>query len=373
MNVAFGLTAFLNGVTRGSLDGIGVYSKELSQALLSHDVHLHPFKFGHEPLTFDDTHQQIDTSYAKHVLKAEFLGLKHHYDAIPCPHVIHAPDHFIPRCANLPVIATVHDLIPFIHPEWSSKKRFQNAKLWLFKKNILSANHIITPSYFSKHDLIERFHIPENKITVTYEGVNPEFFNEIPPERVQSTLERLNIKPGYFLFVGTLQPRKNIERVIKAHSRLSPDLKRAHPLLIVGHQGWACEELMETITQHEANQFVRWLKYLPNDDVKVLLQSALAMTYVSLYEGFGLPLLEAFASRCPVIAAKTTSIPEVAGDAAYLVNPLDIEEIHTAMKTLIDQPNIVIEMKQKGCIQAQKFTWNDCARQTKAVYELFLN
>jgi alpha-1,3-rhamnosyl/mannosyltransferase len=303
------------------------------------------------------------------VIESQFFGKK-----ISChssdfkPNLIHATDHLIPKVKNIPVVATVMDLIPFIHPEWT-RGRLRNLKNYLFKNTILSANHIITISEYSKNDLIHYFNIPEEKISVTYLGVNPDFYLQISEEEKNNVLKKLNLQPGFFLFVGTLQRRKNLEAALAAHALISVEERKLHPMVIVGNAGWASQELLESIQKYEEQGFVRWLKYLPNHEVKCLLQSALALVYVSLYEGFGLPILEAFASGCPVLTSNVSSIPEVAGQAAMMVSPHDIDEILKCMQKLIASQELREDLMNKGLIQAQQFNWKNCARSSLMAYQ----
>ena len=174
--------------------------------------------------------------------------------------------------------------------------------------------------------------------------------------------------PGYFIAVGTLQPRKNVARILQAHALLPVDIRKQHPLVVVGQNGWRTDELMLALAQLEANGFGRWLKYVPRQDLFSLLQGAQALVFPSLYEGFGLPVLEGFASGIPVITSNTTSLPEVVGDAAMMVNPLSVEEIAHAMLQMVEQPEMRNALISKGLIQAEKFTWQQTAQRTQEVY-----
>ena len=171
------------------------------------------------------------------------------------------------------------------------------------------------------------------------------------------------------MFVGTLQPRKNLANLLAAHALLPESLRQAHPLVVVGRNGWGVEDLLPKLQALSETGTVRWLDYLPEDHVIVLLQQALALCFLSLYEGFGLPILEAFAAGCPVIASNSTSIPEVAGDAATLVDPLSPPRIAEAMMALIQDENRCLELKNKGKNRAALFTWGACAAKTWKVYE----
>jgi alpha-1,3-rhamnosyl/mannosyltransferase len=186
-------------------------------------------------------------------------------------------------------------------------------------------------------------------------------------------LTQYQLSPGFFLFIGTLQPRKNIDTILNAHASLPRSFQKRHPLVIVGRYGWGAEHLIPRIRQLEQEGTARWLDYVPKADVMALFQSACALTFVSLYEGFGLPLLEAFAANCPVIASNTTSIPEVAGDAAKLVNPLDEAELCSAMMQLVEDDALSATLKEKVKARAAMYTWNACAKATLIEYQKSLS
>jgi glycosyltransferase involved in cell wall biosynthesis len=369
LKVGFGLTALSRGLSRNHVDGIGVYTQELFQELSRvESLSLMPFVLGKEKTNTIKDIYQLHPAYHKHVLSSQFLNQKIKLSKDDFfPNIIHATDHQIPVVKNVPVIATIMDLITIVHPEWV-RYRFRHLKNWLFKNKILTVDHIITISEYSKNDLMHLFNIPEEKISVTSLGMNPQFYERLSELDKNEIVSKYNLKKDFFLFVGTLQPRKNLEKALDAHALLTPEQRKQHPFVIVGNPGWAREELLKKIAQAEEKGFVRWLKYLSSNEVKALLQSALAMVYVSLYEGFGLPIIEAFASQCPVITSNVTSIPEVAGDAAIQVSPLDIEEIHVAMENLIDSQELRNQLIQKGLERAEQFSWQNCAKQTLDVY-----
>lgn len=368
LKIGFGLGFLAKGLKKNHVDGIGVYSQQLYKALSSQNIELLPYVYGQYDLTDFPKSYTLHPSFLRHVLAYELFHQKIECQLNFKPQLIHAPDHLIPRVKNTPVVATVMDLIPFIHPEWT-RGRMRTLKNYLFKKTILSADHIITISEYSKKDLMAYFDIPEEKISVTYLGVNASFFERISEEEKQQVLKKLNLNDQFFLFVGTLQARKNIEIALDAHALLSFEERKTHPFVIVGNAGWANISLLEKIQRGEEQGVVRWLKYLPDYEVKCLLQSALALVYVSLYEGFGLPIVEAFASECPVLTSKVTSIPEVAGDAAILVNPCDVQEITVAMQKLIYSWDLKQDLKKKGLERANNLTWENCAKLTSDVYK----
>lgn len=364
-NLGYGVTAWARGLASGGhLDGIGIYTRELYQALKGQAINLQPFAFGDtESITMPcGAPHLLEKRISKHLVQAALFRRK-----IPCKaQIFHATDHFIPSL-DIPVVATVMDLIPFIHPEWVSS-RLLGVKNWLFKQSILSANHIITISQHSKLDLMHHFGIAEQNISVTPLGVDPIYFKPIAPAKKEAVLKQYGLPEQFFLFVGTLQPRKNLETLLHAHALLPHAIQRQFPLVIVGRNGWGVESLLPKLKHLENQGCVRWLNYLPRDHVMALLQCAIAMVFVSLYEGFGLPVIEAFAAGCPVIGSDSTSIPEVAGDAALLVNPRHEVQLSDALLRLIDDKNFRDQLLLKGRERAKRFTWDACADATLEAY-----
>jgi alpha-1,3-rhamnosyl/mannosyltransferase len=282
--------------------------------------------------------------------------------------VFHATDHYIPKLRHTPVVATVHDIIGILHPEWVNPS-LRVMKNVVFRKAVGWAEEIITISDYSAADLRTWLGDKAQRITTVPQGVNEVFFNPVADEVKLQTLEKYALQPGFFIVVGTLQPRKNVARIMQAHALLPAEMRRAHPLVVVGKDGWRTEDILPALVQLEEDHMGRWLQYVPRQDLFALLQSAQALVFPSLYEGFGLPVLEAFAARLPVITANTTSLPEVAGDAALLVDPTSVEEISHAMKQLVEQPTLRATLVEKGSVQVQQFSWEQTARRTQRVYQ----
>lgn len=362
--IAYGVSVWARGVASGHLDGIGVYTHALYEAMKQDGVGLVPHAFGllESNMPFGEA-KPLARRVAVHLAKAALFKQTLSCDA----DLFHAPDHYIPRL-DIPVVATVMDLIPFLHPEWVSTG-LRSVKNWLFKKSILSADHLITISEQSKQDIIRHFGVSASKITVTPLGVDPRYFQKISEAKSAEVLARYQLSRGFFLFIGTLQPRKNVAHLLDAHALLPMTLQRRHPMVIVGRNGWGVDNLLPRLRALEASGTVRWLDYVPQSDVFALLQNAQALTFMSLYEGFGLPLVEAFAAGCPVIASNTTSIPEVAQDAALLLDPTDVNALSEAMLSVIEDLALSAKLIENGQIRAQTFTWDACKEATLQAYQ----
>lgn len=378
MDIGLSCTVWANGERAGHLDGIGIYSRALWQSLSDvtqgSKTRLKPYAFGRDlPDMPCGMPQTLANDYRIHAVLGSILKLPLRQSAAIKRDVdlFHVTDHLIPLIRGIPTVATIMDLIPLLHPEWI-KQDLRQLKSWVFKSGIHRADHIITISEFSKRDMIEHLGIEPERISVTPLGVDPIYFERIEADQRNAVLKKHSLEPGFFLFIGTLQPRKNLSRVLEAFQQLPEDVRKKHPLVIVGRNGWSNEGLLPQLQALQKRGEGHWLSYLPQSEVMALLQSASALIFASLYEGFGLPVIEAFAAQCPVIASNTTSLPEVTGNAAWQVDPYDIDSISKAMLDVLEQ-NVKSEEKiQEGLERARQYTWQACALQTLEIYRKVL-
>ncbi|WP_297846054.1 glycosyltransferase family 1 protein [Pseudomonas sp.] len=380
MDIGLSCSVWAAGERAGHLDGIGIYSRALWQGLSdviasdTPDTKLKPYAFGKNlPSMLCGTPRNLAKDYRVHALLSGVLKVPLGHSASMRREVdlFHATDHLIPFIKGVPTVATIMDLIPVVHPEWI-KQNLQQLKTWLFTTSIRRADHIITISEYSKQDMVKHLGIAPERISVTPLGVDPVYFERIGYAERNATLQKYGLEPGFFLCVGTLQPRKNLPRVIDAFKRLPNRIRKEHPLVIVGRNGWDNDELLPQLQSLEEAGEGRWLNYLPQGEVMALLQSAGALVFASLYEGFGLPVIEAFAAKCPVIASNTSSLPEVAGDAAWSVDPYDVDSINAAMLGVLEQKGAREQKILRGLARAEHYTWHECARQTLEVYRKVL-
>lgn len=286
--------------------------------------------------------------------------------------LFHATDHRIPHFKDIPVVATLNDAVPLLKTEWV-RSRLRWLKNWAFYRSVQWARHVIALSHAVVPDLVSAFGISENKISVIPLGVSEHYFHRATSEEKLAVLHKYGLREGYYLFIGTLQPRKNVEGIIAAHRLLPMPIRREHPLVLVGRNGWRTENLLADISQLTAEGTGKWLNHVPQADLPILLQAASAFVFPSLYEGFGMPLLEAFASQIPVVTSNTSALPEVAGDAAVLVNPYSSGEISAGMREVLENQHLRAELCQRGLRRAQTMTWSKCAKLTANVYQRVLN
>lgn len=371
MKIAFGATLLDRGILGNGIDGIGQYCQELLRyfAVCPREVEILPYSFG---LKESSCGAHTLSPYTGHLSKS-FL----HLDASSTDaqffegvDLIHSTDQLIPIVRNKPLLATVMDTIPLSHPQFlKAKSRFFKPYAW--KKLTQRANHIITISEFSKGEIINLMGFAEEKISTIPLGVNPTYFEKSPMEDIQSTLLKFKIYKSFYLFLGSIQPRKNLKKIIAAHAALPDAMAIEFPLVIAGKQSWHDKSTKIAIQNGILSGRCIQLNYVTELEKHHLLQSAIGLVFTSLYEGFGLPILEAFASECPVITSNCTSMPEVAGDAAILVNPQSEDLITEAMISLVNTPEISNTLKNKGLERAKLFSWSKTANETKKIYSLF--
>ena len=374
INVGFGVTVLNRAKALGGIDGIGTYTRELMNCLSRSpdQLRLHPFSVRTaenipmqediETFDFGNFRAQV---VASSVFGTPFLGSKQFASGLD---IVHATDHYIPRLKKTPLVATLMDAIPISHPEWASAE-YRAIKNHFWMKTVQWADQVITISAFSKSQVAEHFRIPSDRIVSIPLGVDRRWFSEVPEEGIKEALDRYHLPSSFFLSIGTLQPRKNIERLVSAYQSLPGKVRAEVPLVIVGRSGWGCDKLVSDLQSQAFGKSVIWLQHLPGDDLITLMKAATAFVLLSLFEGFGLPVLEAFAAGIPVIASNTTSLPEVAGDCAILVDPLDTSSIAQGMLRLLEDSHLSASLVDKGRARATQFSWDKTAASTLKVYQ----
>lgn len=366
MKIAFGTTLLdrgLNNPKQDGIDGIGQYCQELL-AQYSHlpDVPtIAPYSFGQINTRCGAT---ILPSYPLHTVGA--LSQMRTEAFFKDMDLIHSTDQFIPIC-NKPLLATVMDVIPLSHPHFL-KSRSRHLKSALWKKLTQRADRIITISQFSKKEIIQYLGFSDQQIDVIPLGVDARYFDRMSDSEKQSTLKDLGIQTPFFLFLGSIQPRKNLVRLLDAHAKLPHDLAKQYPLIIAGKLAWDDGKTLAAIEQAVSEGRAKWLNYITESQKRCLLQSALALTFVSLYEGFGLPIIEAFASELPVITSNCASMPEVAGGSALIVDPEDAPQITDALLSLIEDGTLVKKLKVAGLSRSHEFSWEENSKRTVSIY-----
>ncbi len=288
------------------------------------------------------------------------------------PDLVQGTDHFVYPCRKSRNIMTIHDLTFIKYPEYvptivkTYLTRIKNCLKW--------TNAIITFSENTKRDLIELLKIDADKIHVTYQAsrYHQDYLNNQLIEELKSNCLYNFTKP-YFLFVSTLEPRKNIITLIQAFNYLKKHYKIEHQLVLIGQAGWKYQPILEAINQSPYHTEIHHLNYLSDDLVALFYSQAEVFIYPSFYEGFGLPVLEAMTLGTPVITSNTSSLPEITGNAALLINPNQPTELAEAMLKIISDRIFRDKLISQGKEQARKFSWEKTAQTTLKIYRSILN
>jgi glycosyltransferase involved in cell wall biosynthesis len=289
------------------------------------------------------------------------------------PEVLFVPSHVLPALHPRRSVVTVHDLGYRYFPE--AHKTFDRAYLDLSTRfNARSAAHVLADSQATKDDLLRFTGVAAHKVTVVHLGRDETLTPVDDPQRLDDVQQRLGIKrPGepaaaYMLYVGTLQPRKNLVRLVEAFAiarQQRPDLR----LVLAGQRGWLAGPILQRVDALGLHDAVRFPGFVADADLPALLSGALCFAFPSLHEGFGFPVLEAQACGAPVLAANTSSLPEVAGDGALLVDPLDIDVIASGLLRLTEDEILRNRLRAAGFANLRRFSWQRCAEETLAVLE----
>jgi alpha-1,3-rhamnosyl/mannosyltransferase len=259
-----------------------------------------------------------------------------------------------------PTVVTLFDLSFVRHPEWHPADRVKHFEKYCLKK-LSKVEAIITISEFSKKEIINLLGLSPAKIYVTYLGVDQKF---MPGEKGMEGLPK-----EYVLFLGNLEPRKNLETLLRAYQSLPGNLRERYPMVIAGASGWHTQELKKALHLIQDREKPILTGYVPQQLLPDLYRGASLFVYPSFYEGFGLPVLEAMACGIPVVASNTSSLPEVVGETGILINPYDADELRDAIGKVLEDPGQRKEMSERGLERAKLFSWDKCARETLSVYQ----
>lgn len=298
------------------------------------------------------------------------------YTAGEKPDVFFSPTHYIPRFVprGIKKIVTIFDL-SFMHfPEMFTKKDLWQLKNWT-KFSIENADQIITISNFSKNDIIKQFKYDKEKIAVAYPGYDEKEFRVQKSEfRIKAIKKKYKLGESYIIYIGTIQPRKNLVRLMEAFAKVA-NKKNDLELVLVGktegegRQGWMYEETLKTPARLGIEGNVKFVGFLPTDELSILLSGAVAFIQPSLWEGFGIPVVEAMASGTPVIVSNVSSLPEVVGKASLLIDPYSVDQIEQAIRTIISDKKLQQRYSKEGTLQAKKFSWEKMTREVLKVFE----
>ncbi len=290
--------------------------------------------------------------------------------------VYHSPANIVPlgllKSRERPkLVTTIHDLAIYRHPEWFPPRQGFSIK-YLVPQTIQKVDNIVVPSQVTKNDVMELFGVSQNKVNVIPHGVDPRFFT--PSLNPSPPVGEGRVGGKYILFVGTLEPRKNLARLIQAYASLPRDILDEHDLLIAGQKGWKYQDVLDEIKNQKSKikNKIKILGYYPGEKLPELMKNASVFVYPSLYEGFGLPVLEAMAAGVPIVTSKNSAMAEFATSPGLtptlLVNPYSVSEIAAAIGRIIRDGAYTGQISQNASKLAREFSWQKTAKQTLEVY-----
>ncbi len=285
---------------------------------------------------------------------------------VPEVDIYHEPT-YLPLSFKQKIVLTVHDISFVRYPETHPAQRITAMKK--FPQALARAGAIITDSHYTAKELIDCFDVDAEKVYPIHLGVTDEYHLRSEDEVKHTLLSHGLSYQQYILVVGTLEPRKNLQLVFAAYSKLPDALKKRFPLVVVGMRGWETEKIDESLAVLLSGGYVKILGYVLSEDLPLIYAGAKLFVYPSLYEGFGLPPLEAMASGVPVITSNRSSIPEVVGSAGVQIDAEDAMGLKHSMLELLDDENKCQVMRLAGLEQSKKFTWEKCAAATVDVYK----
>jgi glycosyltransferase involved in cell wall biosynthesis len=286
--------------------------------------------------------------------------------------LFHATDFTLPpTLPGTQTLLTVHDLSFVRAPETTTPV----LKAYLDRvvpRSVRRATHVLADSQATKDDLVKLYDTPPEKVTVLLGGVNPEFRPVTDPAALKSVRERYQLPDNPYIFsIGTVQPRKNYSRLIAALAALGPKWADIH-LVIAGGRGWLDSPIYQAVTDHGMGERVHFIGFARDDDLPALYSAARCLAYPSLYEGIGLPVLEAMACGIPVITSNISSMPEIAGDAALLIDPYRVDALTGALDQLLSDETLREDLITRGFEQVACFTWTRAAQQLRSLYQQML-
>lgn len=285
--------------------------------------------------------------------------------------LLHSPGFIAPLGLKCRSVVTIFDMTFFLFPDRHTLSKRLYFGFFL-PRSARKADMIIAISESSKNDIIRCLHLPEEKVRVIYPGADESFRPVQDEEGLEQVKSRYGIKKDFILTVGVLEPRKNLDRLIRAFDLLLSKDGFDLQMVIVGKKGWAYQPILDLPDHLGLQDRVIFTGYVPEEDLPLLYNGACLFVYPSIYEGFGIPVLEAMACGTPVITSNVSSIPEVAGDAALLVDPYDIQAIAQAIEKLLGDEELKGKMKHAGLKQARQFSWEKMALLTLEVYKEIL-
>ena len=360
--------------------GVGHYTFELARALAldapADDFQLiSPLPYAPPPAS-DICEQAMPPNLQ--AVHTETSGVSKHWWTIGLPSYLrrnplalfHGTNYDVPVLGGCPTVLTIHDLASHLHPETLQSRSVRRAR---YRLPIMArrATMIVTPTRVVRLEVCERFRIKAEKVVAVHHAPRS-CFRPLPPNQKLETTRRLGLEDDFLLFVGTIEPRKNLLTLIRAFEDVLKATSLRPQLVIAGQEGWLTDELFDHVKTRDFGDRLRWTGYVSDEDLCALYSSCRAFIYPSIYEGFGLPPLEAMACGAPVISSRIPSITEVLGTAARLVAPTDVHALGESIIELWKNPDERRRLSEAGQARAADFSWERTARLTRVVYDAAL-
>jgi glycosyltransferase involved in cell wall biosynthesis len=284
--------------------------------------------------------------------------------------LFHAPHYVLPPLTPCKSVVTIHDCIHLRFPQYLPSRlgyAYARSSMWMATHR---ANRVLTVSEASKRDILRYFHIPERRIDVIYNAIDDRLGETPQPDEIERVRDRYQLNAPFVLYAGNIKPHKNLERLIEAFYMLRQDPDLTHvKLLIIGDEISKYATLRRAVHRYKLHKHVRFFGFVPDKTLAVLYRLARVFVFPSLYEGFGFPPLEAMASGTPVITSNVSSLPEVVGDAALLIDPMDAAAIAQAMRRVLMDSELREELRQRGLRRVKEFSWERSVRRVREIYD----
>ena len=376
---------FAQPLSQGAKTGVSWYTwnliRELSFTGLEEDLFVFDFLERNQlrkkmPLLFSELSEKrkIHWKVNKYIPNSLYCRLPGLFSLFPFDTLFnadvdihHAHNYFLPYRLKTPSVVTIYDMVYHYFPQTMDNRNLELLRQVL-PRSVKESTRILTISENSKKEIIEVFQIDPEKIHIAYPGYDRDIYKEIPEKTTRVVLESMHIQKPFILYMGTLEPRKNIDTLIKAYASL-PDVQKTHDLVLSGSVGWNVDSLFQLVERYNLGENIRFTGYVTSEQQTALYNGAVCFVFPSLYEGFGMPVLEAMACGCPVITSNSSSLPEAAGEAAILVDPLDVEALAVAIRSLVEDGALRENLKMKNKKQISRFSWHNTAKSVRNLYE----
>jgi glycosyltransferase involved in cell wall biosynthesis len=366
--------------TAEEMAGCGFFSKQIISHIIEMDKAneylLYPLFYGYRHPDYKKAFQSSEINVSNFFLNSSLHNFNRMWDdnadkteILGFPDIVHSNNFSFPVGVKAKRVMTIYDLGYLDCPEFTTEANRIVCFNGAFEAS-LYADHIVTISNFSKESFLRYFpYYPEERVSVVYLGNRPTLNKSLGKSTIQAVKAKFDLAESFWLDVGTLEPRKNYRLLLEAYARLVKEGNESKPLYIAGGKGWMENDIQERVKELGISDKIRFLGYVSDEELSVLYSTCYAFIYPSLYEGFGLPVLEAMSCGAPIITSNNSSIPEVVGDAGLSIDPKNVQSLVDAMSKLNVDQNLRNELIIKSELQARHFSWESAAEQIVDIYK----